>query len=119
MGKGVEGRREMDLVPHSKLGGSGKGRLLPKGPWLMVLIPNSIWGLVQPSGGMVASGDCQEKMYKPQPPVTLPYCPLVFLLPTPSSVPSEPHLCWTWKSFFQFDSQTHRSHGVGEMILEG
>lgn len=63
MGKGVEGRREMDLVPHSKLGGSGKGRLLPKGPWLMVLIPNSIWGLVQPLGGMVASGDCQEKMY--------------------------------------------------------
>lgn len=56
MGKGVEGRRE-------KLGGSGKGRLLPKGPWLMVLIPNSIWGLVQPPGGMVASGDCQENMY--------------------------------------------------------
>lgn len=44
MGKGVEGRREMDLVPHSKLGGSGKGRLLPKGPWLMVLIPNSHLG---------------------------------------------------------------------------
>lgn len=63
MGKGVEGRREMDLVPHFKLGGSGKGRLLPKGPWLMVLIPNSIWGISTTSWGMVASGDCQGKMY--------------------------------------------------------
>lgn len=61
MGKGVEGRREMDLVPHSKLGGGGKGRLLPKGPWLMVLIPNSIWGLVQPLGEWRLLGTVKEK----------------------------------------------------------
>lgn len=75
MGKRVEGRREMDLVPRAALGGGGMGRRLPKGPWLMALIP-------KPSGRMVASGDCQGKCIASTP-GSLPYCPRFLLLPIP------------------------------------
>lgn len=69
MGKRVEGRREMDLIPRARaaLGGGGKGRLLPRGPWLMALISKPIWGLVQSPGRMVASGGLSRKMYSLNP----------------------------------------------------
>lgn len=50
MGKeGVEGGERWTWSTFHT-GGGGKGRLLPEGPWLVVLIPNPVWGLVQPPG---------------------------------------------------------------------
>lgn len=85
MGKRVEGRREMDLVPRAALGGGGKGRLLPKGLWLMALISKPIWGLVQSPGRMVASGGLSRKMYSLNPwfPYLSPFPTVAHLILSP------------------------------------
>lgn len=64
--------------------------------WLIAGVPDPIWGLVWPPGNDGFWG-LSRKMYSfnPRRPSILSY-----FLHAPSSIPSEPHLCWAWKRQF-------------------
>lgn len=84
-------------IPH--WGEAAREAFYWEGPWLIAPVPNPIWGLVWPPGQWWLLGTVKENVQL-QPSVALLYCPRFLLLPTPSSIPSEPHLCWALKRQF-------------------